>query len=262
MKILRITILVFTSVLCNAQNISVIYKEKKILSQEKLNSLPVLLKEKEMMDMENPPGYVLSYSNGISLYINDIKTKNTDNSIETKTEVQNADGIEQKTFTNRITDKTKEKTYYKNFKNNELLFKLTNSGRDYNGKDSLLNWNWEISSETKNINGYQCKKAKTYAYGMDFTAWFTEDIPINAGPEKFDGLPGLILYVGNQYIEFIAESISFHKEPIIIQKPALLSNTFTMLKMYEDARKNMPKSGTTTTTEGSKTTTTTKQVYH
>ncbi|WCM42524.1 GLPGLI family protein [Flavobacterium sp. CBA20B-1] len=56
-----------------------------------------------------------------------------------------------------------------------------------------LNYMWNITNETKKIQNYTCYKATTSFRGNTFEAWFTPDIPINAGPWKWYGLPGLIL---------------------------------------------------------------------
>lgn len=247
-----------------SQTVTVTYKERKIVSKEKLEALPEFVRNKTLKDLENPPGYILMYSNGISLYKNDEATKNTDSSEKKSSEKreEDSDVVEVKEENFRITDKSNEKTYYKDFSNNLLMFKLTNAGKEYDGKDHLLKWDWEITQDTKTINGYLCKKAITHAYGMNFTAWFTEDIPINAGPEKFDGLPGLIVYIGNNYIELVAEKIKTDNTKLQLQQPELSKKTFTILEMYDDAKRGISKSGTTVKTEGSSSTTTTRQVFH
>ena len=51
---------------------------------------------------------------------------------------------------------------------------------------------WDISDESKEIIGYQCFKATTDYRGRRWTAWFTPEIPIQDGPWKLCGLPGLI----------------------------------------------------------------------
>ncbi len=52
---------------------------------------------------------------------------------------------------------------------------------------------WEIGDSTKNILGYECIQATTDYHGRVWTVWFTPEIPIQDGPWKFRGLPGLIL---------------------------------------------------------------------
>ncbi len=52
---------------------------------------------------------------------------------------------------------------------------------------------WTIGDSTKNVLGYECIIAETDYHGRHWTAWFTPEIPIQDGPWKFRGLPGLIL---------------------------------------------------------------------
>lgn len=54
---------------------------------------------------------------------------------------------------------------------------------------------WQMEEGTKMLLEYECQKATCHFKGRDYTAWFTLDIPINDGPYKFYGLPGLILMV-------------------------------------------------------------------
>ncbi|MDE6154320.1 MAG: GLPGLI family protein [Muribaculaceae bacterium] len=61
---------------------------------------------------------------------------------------------------------------------------------------------WEITDESKEIIGYQCFKASTYYRGRRWTAWFTPEIPIQEGPWKLCGLPGLILEAEDNHSEY------------------------------------------------------------
>ncbi len=67
-------------------------------------------------------------------------------------------------------------------------------GNYYNVTDGRV-IKWEIFSETQKIGNYQVQKATTSMYGRKWTAWFTTEIPIQDGPYKFHGLPGLILKI-------------------------------------------------------------------
>ncbi len=51
---------------------------------------------------------------------------------------------------------------------------------------------WELTSETKEILGYSCRKAVATFKGRDWEAWYTDQIAVPVGPWKLDGLPGLV----------------------------------------------------------------------
>ena len=53
---------------------------------------------------------------------------------------------------------------------------------------------WTLCPDsTATILGYQCRLATATYKGRQWSAWYAEDIPMNAGPWKLCGLPGLIL---------------------------------------------------------------------
>lgn len=53
---------------------------------------------------------------------------------------------------------------------------------------------WKPLNEFKTIGGYKCQKATSINSSGDVaTAWFTEEIPLSAGPLYVAGLPGLVL---------------------------------------------------------------------
>lgn len=54
-------------------------------------------------------------------------------------------------------------------------------------------WNWVLSDSTKMVLGYECVEASTDFHGRRWKVWFAPEIPVQNGPWKFDGLPGLIL---------------------------------------------------------------------
>lgn len=85
---------------------------------------------------------------------------------------------------------------YKSQKTNYVFFDDYVDDKQYFIKDTLPEMNWELVPEqTKEIQGYLCKKAKLKYRGSEFTAYYTPDILINFGPWKFSGLPGLILEI-------------------------------------------------------------------
>lgn len=67
-------------------------------------------------------------------------------------------------------------------------------------------WNIEPNKQKK-ILGYTCHEATTTYQGKKFEAWYCEELPINAGPYYFSGLPGLILAVSSDDFSWTAVGI-------------------------------------------------------
>lgn len=238
MKIKFTLLLLLFCLLCNSQSVKVTYSEKRIISKEKLDAMPADVKNATIAEMNIPKLFILEYSEGVSFYQRGKEAKDFEYRSESTTIDENG-----KTSYNTIIADRKITPffYYKEFAANLMLFKLTNANLNFDGKDSLIHWNWEISNDTKTINGYKCKKAISKAFDAYFEAWFTEDIPIGAGPEKFDGLPGLIVYVRNLGQEYTAEKIEILENEIVIQKPEIPLSTVTILEMFDQASQKFKK---------------------
>lgn len=102
---------------------------------------------------------------------------------------------------------------YKDFLSNQLYFEAYDEIFFYKKKvfrDSLHNFEWQITSEKKIINGQSCIKAFTKWRGRNYTAWYAPSILINEGPWKFGGLPGLIIeiYDAEKFVYWILSSLS------------------------------------------------------
>lgn len=68
-----------------------------------------------------------------------------------------------------------------------------------------INLKWNILAEFNHILGYNVQKATTEFGGRKWIAWFAKEIPIQGGPYKFFGLPGLILKIEDVHKSHIFE---------------------------------------------------------
>ncbi len=67
---------------------------------------------------------------------------------------------------------------------------------------------WDIITDsTKQILGYDCQMARCKFKGRTWTAWFTADIPLDNGPWKLCGLPGLILRAYDSKQQYIFDCV-------------------------------------------------------
>jgi GLPGLI family protein len=90
--------------------------------------------------------------------------------------------------------------------------------------DSLHTPKWKVMNQIKDVAGYICMKAVTEdtVKKQKITAWFAGDIPISAGPERYFGLPGVILEldINEGDVVITATKIEFKKldKELIIPK--------------------------------------------
>jgi len=66
--------------------------------------------------------------------------------------------------------------------------------------DSTRRIQWRITNETREIAGYECRRANALVLDSIYVvAFYTDQIPVSGGPESFTGLPGMILGVALPY---------------------------------------------------------------
>ncbi|MFZ4931395.1 GLPGLI family protein [Chryseobacterium sp. Mn2064] len=79
--------------------------------------------------------------------------------------------------------------------------------------------NWQILDKIKKEDNVTLQLAKTNAYGRTWYAWFSKETPIDFGPYKFNGLPGLIVSVVDEKNQFIFTLQKFKKKSKKIKLP-------------------------------------------
>ena len=95
-----------------------------------------------------------------------------------------------------INSKEGNGVYFKNLDEKFYIHESLGFGFDQLIKDSLPDFKWVLTRETKNVNGFKTRKAiGKLNDNQVIEAWYTTDLPYSNGPSNFQGLPGLILEV-------------------------------------------------------------------
>jgi GLPGLI family protein len=78
-------------------------------------------------------------------------------------------------------------------------------------RDSTRKINWKITTESRDIAGYKCRRANAIIMDSIYVvAFYTDDITTTGGPESFNGLPGMILGVAlpHENVTWFATKVS------------------------------------------------------
>lgn len=89
-------------------------------------------------------------------------------------------------------------------------------------KDSTRKINWKLTSETRDIAGYECRRANAIIMdSLYVVAFYTDKIPVSGGPESFTGLPGMILGVAlpHENVTWFAKTVTDRSIPPTEIKP-------------------------------------------
>lgn len=123
----------------------------------------------------------------------------------------------------------------------QLIYTL--GGNQYLVEEEFSKLDWKIKEEIREIGGYSCQKAEVRFKGRDYTAWFTPEIPFQAGPWKLSGLPGLILEAVDSRNEVSFKYAGFDKMDedeflVEIPKNTIKTNKKTLERQAEAFLKN------------------------
>jgi len=131
--------------------------------------------------------------------------------------------------------------FYKNLNEQRITNKKELMGKVFLIKDNFIEYDWELTGETKNIGIYTCYKAvfekEEDTIELDFVdgemqeinktkkttviAWYTPNIPISNGPGNYGGLPGLILEVNDDGLTIVCTEVVLNpSETIVIKAPS------------------------------------------
>ncbi|RRJ90341.1 GLPGLI family protein [Paenimyroides tangerinum] len=83
-------------------------------------------------------------------------------------------------------------------------------------------FDWQITSDEKQIGNLNCKKAIGNYRSRKFEVWFAAEIPIQVGPWKFNGLPGLVIeaYSLEMRYHYVLRNIKYN-EDVNIELPQI-----------------------------------------
>lgn len=85
----------------------------------------------------------------------------------------------------------------RSFRDNRLYDGITMLGKTYLVYDSIVPPAWKIMNDMKEVAGHICMNATMTdtLRKQNIIVWFALDMPFSSGPERFIGLPGMILEV-------------------------------------------------------------------
>ncbi|MDJ1504277.1 GLPGLI family protein [Xanthocytophaga agilis] len=140
---------------------------------------------------------------------------------------------------------------YTNQKSHQKITQREFLGKQYLISDTLKNIPWQLSDQTKQIQGITCKKATYYnaERKRNLTAWYAENIYLSSGPDGYSGLPGLILELDSNNGEMLATATKIELRKLtkdeLVKAPVkgkpITENEFR--KMQDDRMREMEQQG-------------------
>ena len=112
---------------------------------------------------------------------------------------------------------------YRDFGKRKIFDIIQLVNKTYVIEDTLVPQQWKILNDIKEVAGHICMNASwtDTVKNQKVIAWFAMDIPIDGGPERYCGLPGLILEidVNNGSMILTADKIEYKDPGEALDKP-------------------------------------------
>jgi GLPGLI family protein len=209
-KILLILIIISSNYVFAQQNMAgqIVFDRTVVWSKLVNRSTHLSKEEKDRISetWKNDPEYkqkmILSFSNNVSHYTHENEMQYSE------------DGT--------YSWKNDDFIILRNFDKNNTYEVQQMLGKRYILEDSLYALNWKILNEIKDVAGYICMKAtaRDTVKRQNIIAWFSTDLPVSTGPERYAGLPGTILEIStdDEAVLLTATKVTIDKAQIL---PAL-----------------------------------------
>ncbi|MGY0408060.1 MAG: GLPGLI family protein [Polaribacter sp.] len=153
---------------------------------------------------------VLLANNQESIYIS--RTKISVDSARIKIKERQGSVYELKDVKSSLPKNKLKYVIHKNYKTKKLFILKKITIRTVQIEEKLPKFNWKIKNKTKTILGYKCQLATLNYKGRSYVTWFSKDVPLQNGPWKFGGLPGLIFEIKDLKNEYYFELIGIKKD--------------------------------------------------
>lgn len=175
--------------------------------------------------------FSISYAQTINaLYKVNFRPSLQDSKIETNYMMLEINTEESYFYPSKLNEKQTE--HYLNFivKQKAQNYSYFGSLNDLNFQyDESYNQNWKLQKDTLTLEKYKCQSATTQFEGRRWKVYFTREVPLNFGPYKFHGLPGLIVKATSEDGEYEFELVSLEK---------ISQSSFKFTKTYKKLEKD------------------------
>ncbi len=160
----------------------------------------------------------LIFDKNQSYYVTAKDSLENEKNIENKI-IKNEDGVVNQIYIGKRTLEQGKQVYYN--RNKDSVWWNKKYKDPIYGVEKRTIIPWKLLNESKKIGVFLCNKAIATYRGREYTAWYTNEIPVPYGPWKLQGLPGLIIeaYDTNKELYIYFKSIDYPMLKNISIKP-------------------------------------------